>query len=306
MSAPELQTFAFLQELPKPVILGLDRTVLRDPRESPTGRQMPAISSVEQLQELANNRYSSYQSRMLDLSSKLKDQIILSSFDADHLNPRNKPLRVQLSQIQKWRHRFGEYMRQTPNSKTGLQKELRDAAKLYFDKLEELLEAPSRAEEMLKQVSSEFRKLQNLISFLEAFESDSEQAYAPIKNYLDTLNSFFRDSSKRLWFKDDTNQICFQILDKKDKPVGDPRDLELMASGEKQLFTLFTFIKFSAARVFIIDEPEVSLHPKWQEGFMDGIKGLMPENTQMILATHSPALVGKYRDYCQVLLPYNK
>ena len=42
--------------------------------------------------------------------------------------------------------------------------------------------------------------------------------------------------------------------------------------------------------VFIIDEPELSLHVQWQEKFVDGIMEASRE-TQFILATHSPTII---------------
>ena len=68
---------------------------------------------------------------------------------------------------------------------------------------------------------------------------------------------------------------------------------------------LFTYLAFSRGNVFVIDEPELSLHPRWQEEFLDGVSEVMPTGTQLIIATHSPAIVGKHVNYCKTLLPYN-
>jgi len=51
----ELKTYTFLQQIPKPFILGLDRTVTR---ESKDPRQNAPMSAVEQIQEIANTNYS--------------------------------------------------------------------------------------------------------------------------------------------------------------------------------------------------------------------------------------------------------
>ena len=42
--------------------------------------------------------------------------------------------------------------------------------------------------------------------------------------------------------------------------------------------------------VFIIDEPELSLHVQWQELFVDSIISANP-NIQYVLATHSPSII---------------
>ena len=66
---------------------------------------------------------------------------------------------------------------------------------------------------------------------------------------------------------------------------------------------LFTFLAFASnpKSVFMVDEPELSLHPKWQSDFMDAFLKLRPEGTQLLLATHSPDIVGKYKKNCVAL-----
>jgi predicted ATPase len=230
---------------------------------------------------------------------------MLSAFNVSNLKKATKPLTIELSQIRNWRERFGKYMGQGPRSDSAISPDLRKAAKQYFDRLESLLRTRS-SELDLVLISTESQKLKRLIAHLEEFENRSDHAYKPIKSYLQTLNAFFKDSSKELLFKSDTNQICFQVLDKQGKIVAKPRNVELLSSGERQLFTLFTFIKFNTGGIYIIDEPELSLHPKWQDGFLEAIKLLMPSETQLILATHSPAIVGQNKRYCTTLLPYNQ
>jgi predicted ATP-dependent endonuclease of OLD family len=261
---------------------------------------------VEQLQDVANINYNIYRSRIIDLNNKLNEQIMLSAFDVTRLSPKPGTGPVVPSQIEKWRDRVARYISQSPKPKMAMQKRLRESAERYFDKLERLLATGSLSSQSSMFLSAEFQKIRRLVLRLEKFDNECEQAYAPVKSYLDTLNKFFKDSSKQLLFKEDTNQICFQVLNKRDQAVGDFRSVELLSSGERQLLTLFTFIKFSRGGVFIIDEPELSLHPKWQEDFLDAIKTLMPTDAQLILATHSPAIVGKHRNYCITLLPYNE
>ena len=297
----EMQTYTFLQEIPKAFILGLDRTVARETRGP---RLTQPSSAVEQIQEIANTNYSRYQSRMGSLNNQLRNQFMLSAFNVTHLKKTAKPLAVTIDQVAKWRERFGKYLSETIRSNSSIKSELVQAAKSYFDRLEEIIASKRKGNELVL-VSTEAQKLRHLIKHLEEFEKGAEATSQPIKSYLTTLNSFFEDSSKKLLFSPDTYQICFQVLDKKNRVVGTPRGVELLSSGEKQLLTLFTFIKFSKGGVYIIDEPELSLHPKWQDGFLEAMKALMPADTQLILATHSPAIVGKNRQYCIPLLPYN-
>jgi len=53
----------------------------------------------------------------------------------------------------------------------------------------------------------------------------------------------------------------------------------------------------TSANVFIVDEPELSLHVKWQEAFVPAIRKANPE-LQVILATHSPSIVLDLTKFC--------
>ena len=45
--------------------------------------------------------------------------------------------------------------------------------------------------------------------------------------------------------------------------------------------------------IFIVDEPEASLHLDWQSKYVKSILEIN-RNIQMIFATHSPEIIGKY------------
>ncbi len=49
--------------------------------------------------------------------------------------------------------------------------------------------------------------------------------------------------------------------------------------------------------VFIVDEPELSLHMDWQNMFVDAVQTANPK-LQIILATHAPAIIGGRNDLC--------
>lgn len=68
-----------------------------------------------------------------------------------------------------------------------------------------------------------------------------------------------------------------------------------LSSGEKQLFIFLgeTLLQQKSPMTYIADEPELSLHVKWQELLIDSILKVNP-NVQIIFATHSPDIVGKY------------
>ncbi|HHQ4675183.1 TPA: AAA family ATPase [Aeromonas veronii] len=73
--------------------------------------------------------------------------------------------------------------------------------------------------------------------------------------------------------------------------------IEKLSSGEKQLIILFAeaLLQRQAPYIFIADEPELSLHITWQREILPAINKLNP-NAQLIVATHSPEVAGKYSD----------
>ena len=81
---------------------------------------------------------------------------------------------------------------------------------------------------------------------------------------------------------------------------GTPITIDQLSSGEKQIvyrgcFLLKDVNAMNGAFVFI-DEPEISLHPSWQEKIMDYYKGIFTnsegkQTSQIFAVTHSPFIV---------------
>jgi len=75
--------------------------------------------------------------------------------------------------------------------------------------------------------------------------------------------------------------------------LGKEFDINGLASGEKQLFLRGLSLKFLEANnsIILIDEPEISLHPEWQQKIIKVYENI-GINNQLIIATHSPHIVG--------------
>ena len=76
----------------------------------------------------------------------------------------------------------------------------------------------------------------------------------------------------------------------------DKFDINELSSGEKQLFLRTLAIKMLNPEnsIILIDEPELSLHPKWQQKIVDVYRKI-GKNNQIIIATHSPHILGSVR-----------
>ena len=86
--------------------------------------------------------------------------------------------------------------------------------------------------------------------------------------------------------------------DEDTKPIfknkfGELFDISGLSSGEKQLFLRALSLKFLEVNnsIILIDEPEISLHPRWQQKIIKVYENI-GENNQIVIATHSPHIVG--------------
>lgn len=113
-----------------------------------------------------------------------------------------------------------------------------------------------------------------------------EEIYGKKELFTQTINNFFAQTGKTI-ASDENNEIVFRQNGKILTPYQ-------LSSGEKQvlLILLSALIQDNEPYILIMDEPEISLHIDWQEQLIQVIRSLN-ENVQVILATHSPALVMK-------------
>lgn len=165
----------------------------------------------------------------------------------------------------------------------------------FFSRISDILEKNSRAEnavniELLLN-KAQIQRIMKILAEMDRQKKQSEKYYAPIKEITDTLNEFFNQSRKTVEV-DSVGKI-------KVSHRGAQIPLEHLSSGEKQLLILLTHAHFSPNRggVFIVDEPELSLHMMWQEMLVDGLLS-SKTNNQFIFATHSPEIVGFRKANC--------
>lgn len=89
---------------------------------------------------------------------------------------------------------------------------------------------------------------------------------------------------------------------------GDPIDLENLSSGEQnEIIILYKLIfDVPSDTILLIDEPEISLHVIWQEEFMEDLEEIArTRRQQMIIATHSPQIIGNRWKQCYDLTERN-
>ena len=101
--------------------------------------------------------------------------------------------------------------------------------------------------------------------------------------FQDILDDLFQDTGKRIVRTE--NEIRFT-------QIGETLLPYQLSSGEKQMLIILltVLVEDEQHYVLFMDEPEVSLHIEWQKRLIDLILELNP-NVQIILTTHSPAVV---------------
>jgi predicted ATPase len=219
--------------------------------------------------------------------------------------------KLNLGQIEKAENRINEYLNNF--EKSVFSQNEQNIIANYFSQLKQIIDRYQNDPEgenvklLYSLNANQFIKVNKLLKEFEKFEAESNSALEQINTYIETLNFFFKDSAKRLLFKEDTAELMFNALDKNGNILTEFKDIKFLSSGEQQILMLFSYIAFNSSdgRVFIIDEPELSLHIKWQEEFLSQLEKITPKATQLILATHSPILVNKKKQKTRILFPYN-
>jgi len=111
----------------------------------------------------------------------------------------------------------------------------------------------------------------------------AQQISAPKKRFQDLIDELFADTGKTIVRT--ANEIYFS-------QIGETLVPYQLSSGEKQMLAILltVLIQDNKHSVLFMDEPEVSLHVEWQKRLIDIVLEMNP-NVQIILTTHSPAVV---------------
>lgn len=132
------------------------------------------------------------------------------------------------------------------------------------------------------------RRTRKIIDLSSKLEENKTDLFNPINKYLKLLNDYNFEKD----FKLNSNENLGLQISKDGQPI----PISQLSSGEKQLIILLTesLLQKNKQTIFIADEPELSLHIEWQRKVIPSIKELNP-NAQVIIATHSPEIVGKWK-----------
>ena len=112
--------------------------------------------------------------------------------------------------------------------------------------------------------------------------------FQPRDQFLKIVNAMMQ---RKTFDIDDQNELRITTQSGKNLPI------YRLSSGEKQLLIVLgeALLQENGTWVYIADEPELSLHVRWQESLVHNLRAIN-ENSQILFATHSPDVVSTYSE----------
>lgn len=119
----------------------------------------------------------------------------------------------------------------------------------------------------------------------------------------DLFRTYFNLSSDQIVPFLDT-LLCDDLLGTINITWGEDLSIDRLSEGEKQLILSIGLGLVSNKKnlLFLLDEPDVSLHPKWQQSFISDIEKGVDKESMAVITTHSPILVSNLqKSYVQII-----
>jgi energy-coupling factor transporter ATP-binding protein EcfA2 len=309
-----------LRSLPTPMILGIDRrgqepldpTVVR--RRYARSRMRPfdifghtLENSIREAVGLTETKFREIEVQRSRSADRLREQIILNALEYSY-SPNIGKLEAPSIRDSLALSTRAEDAIQTLKDLGIPEENVRTHLTSFFSKLSEVAQqipqdvdiAKIKEPEILNTLfqwlinKPQFDRIEKILRLVDQHVKDVATIRKPIEHYREAVNAFLADSGKEILFNA-RGDLCVQIHGQHSHP------LTGLSSGENQLVVILSHLSFSpaarTANVIIVDEPELSLHVKWQEAFVEAIQKTNPR-LQIILATHSPSIVLDRIDKC--------
>lgn len=307
----------FLSELDAPVILGLERRMHSrasveneryiSPRDTRFGKRRffrgtlgVSLTETQQLAQRVFGRIRNHEDRA---NEALKQEILLSSFSYSSVDDMSDVLQLDWNEYDRLIKRRAEV--ESALESAGISKDkFSDAISAFFDRITRLYQQ-TRSEGSEKVAISlewlvnkaQIDRALKLLQMIDRHKSSLDKFSSPFRKFREILNEYLLDSCKEIIID---SVGCMEVILKMAES-STKGTLETLSSGERQLVIIFSNLIFghdpNKKSVFIIDEPELSLHLKWQSHFVESLISASA-NTQFVLATHSPEIVGERKDRC--------
>jgi predicted ATP-binding protein involved in virulence len=261
--------------------------------------------SLSELEAIVYDYYRQITSKQSDLNTQFKNDFLLKSFD--FLGDGTMQIRLDIAEdeLAKKREATLEAL-----DTLGLG-ERESNVNEFFEKYTAVLKRSSERSKKKKEADYEsiqvlfsnyfqLIRIDELIRLSKKYQDELKPIFEPLKVFEETVNLYLKEGKKKLYV---TNRGMVRIS------TDDGTNLSVLdlSSGEKQIIAMIGNLVFfqekykSAGAIYIIDEPEISLHLAWQEIFIQTITTASP-GSQFLIATHAPSILGDYGElHCRDL-----
>lgn len=177
----------------------------------------------------------------------------------------------------------------------GIARNKRESIDTHIAKIREVLEKMSKHTSPLELkdifVLALLKRTLAIVDISQSHEQQTKLLFSPINNFWQCLKRFM--ANKVFEYDKEKGELLVTLKEGNREDV--PISLTALSSGEKQLFILLTeaLLQRECNYLFIADEPELSLHVKWQKMILPEMLKINP-NAQVIIATHSPEVASNY------------
>lgn len=301
----EEKAWNFLHQLKKPTVVSLERTLTAEvekevyyERPRPPSKRARRTTPLEHVQEIFSQKYADYRGQVSENDTRLKSQIILTALHSPDVDePALPSFQMPQESTEQLEAKVLGYLSSSFPSED-VSNHVRRFFSYFRSLSDEVEQSADKSGKVVDLIQSQFSRVDQLARAFKEFEERNSTAFSHLKEYLDAVNRFLKDSGKFV-HPDSRGRLVFDEL-KNGMPRGRSRPISKLSSGETQIIILFALMAFEASvnSVFIVDEPEISLHPKWQLEFMESFLRLCPSNSQVLVATHSPEIAAGRKSSC--------
>lgn len=312
-----------IKSFPAPMLLGIerraqdtglaeDRFLYQPVRKRPRSAYSSFLSlSILEACALAEQSYRKVQAEQRQLTDKLRKYLLLSVLKYQEVKEESKLTLPDLREkdVENSKRIIKTVSRELDIPPDVIEKQLDS----FFKKLRQIVDRmPKKNKKLSSAISSpqeleqmqavyewvvnkpQFDRFIDILNHFERHVNESKRASESINTYTECVNQFLLDSQKQISF-DATGNLIVRIDNSFDGSITS------LSSGESHIVVMITHLAFNPAaqkaNVFIVDEPELSLHVRWQELFVKSIRAVN-KNIQLILATHSPSIILDDIDHC--------
>lgn len=150
--------------------------------------------------------------------------------------------------------------------------------------------------------SRELTKLErDVLSLYLADFNEKLDAFADLQRRIEALVDIVGSKLRRKRFVVDRQKgFVFETTDGNSQQLG----VTELSSGEQHQLVLFYELLFASSGItlFLVDEPEISLHVEWQRAFISDIEKVgRLTGAHFLVATHSPQIINNRRDIAVAL-----